>query len=134
MTVARYENNWHVSPFRDALLQMHPIENWKRDIQDKATRNRNPWADEKFLCGRKCLRLPASATDQQFQRFAHRDIVVNDKYDCRGIRHGELPQFMPHCVRSTLCLSLYTVLAQALHRSIVPQCFIEPLKQTRLAA
>ena len=33
-------------------------------------------------------RQPA-ALEQQLQRFAHRDVVVDDEHDGRGIRHGD---------------------------------------------
>ena len=37
------------------------------------------------MCGRECLRLPAFAADQQFQRFTHRDVVVDNEHDgCDG--------------------------------------------------
>src|SRR5215211_4462760 len=38
--------------------------------------------------GRERLRLPAREADQQFQRFAHRDVVVDDEHDRHRMRHG----------------------------------------------
>ena len=89
VAVARDEDDRHVSPIDgDALLQVETVEARKRNVKHQAARNKGSWAGEEFLCGRECLRLPAFAADQQFQRFAHRDVVVNNEHDWCGVRHG----------------------------------------------
>src|SRR4029079_11620285 len=42
---------------------------------------------QKRLRGWEGFRLPACGVDQQFQRGAHRDVVVNDEYDGCGVQH-----------------------------------------------
>src|SRR6266851_6574317 len=76
VAVTRDEDDWHVHPIdSDALLQIETIEARKIDVKHQAARSKDSWAREEFLCGRKCLRLPASAADQRLQRFAHRHVV-----------------------------------------------------------
>jgi hypothetical protein len=60
----------------------------KSDVEYQAARGKDSWTGEEFLCGRECLRLPACAADQRFQRFAYGDVVVNNVYDWCGVRHG----------------------------------------------
>src|SRR5580704_6180592 len=88
VAVARDEDNRHVKPIdSDALLQIETIEVRKSNVKYQATRNKDSWASEEFFCGRECLRLPACEANQRFQRFAHRDVVVdNEHYWCR-VRH-----------------------------------------------
>src|SRR5215469_14541930 len=42
-------------------------------------RHGNPGAREEVLSGREYLRLPALAANQQLERFAHRNVVVNNE-------------------------------------------------------
>ena len=76
---------------RDALLQVEAVEVRKRDIEHQAARSEDARAGEELLRGREGLRLPACASDQQLQRFAHRDVVVNDEHDGRGCDIGQPP-------------------------------------------
>jgi hypothetical protein len=39
------------------------------------------------LRGFEQLRLPARGSDQLFERFANGDVVVNNEYDWRVVRH-----------------------------------------------
>ena len=83
------EDDRHVNPIGgDALLQIETVEVRKSNVKHQAARSKDSWAGQEFLRGRECLRLPACAADQQFQRFAHRDVVVNNEHDWRGVRHG----------------------------------------------
>ena len=45
---------------------------------------------EKALRGFEHVRLPACFLEQQLQRFAHRDVVVDDEHDAFDVRHGDL--------------------------------------------
>src|ERR1700737_3059459 len=88
VAVTRDEDDRHVNPIdSDALLQIETTEVWKSNVKYQAARSQDSWASEEFLCGRECLRLPACGADQQFQRFAHRDVVVNNEHDWCSVRH-----------------------------------------------
>src|SRR6266481_3279207 len=88
VTVTRNEDDRHVDPIAgDAFLQIETIEAWKRNVKYEAARNKDPWAAEKFLRGREYLRQPAFAANQQLQRFAYGDVVVNDEHDWCAVRH-----------------------------------------------
>jgi hypothetical protein len=88
VAVARDEDDGHVDPIgSDAFLQIETIEVRKRNVKYQAARGKESWAGEEFLCGGESLRLPACAADQQFQRFAHRDVVVNNEHDWCSVRH-----------------------------------------------
>jgi hypothetical protein len=70
------QDDRHVNPIHsDALLQIKTIEVRKRNVKYQAARNNDSWARQEFPRRRECLRLPACVADQQFQRFAHRDVV-----------------------------------------------------------
>src|ERR1700724_105375 len=72
------EDDRHVNPIdSDALLQIETIEARKSNVEYQAARSKDSWARQEFLCGRECLRLPACAADQRFQRSAHRDADAN---------------------------------------------------------
>src|SRR6267378_3669470 len=87
ITVSRDEDDWHVGPFDcHPLLQLKTVKAWKRYVQYKAARNERSWAGKEFLCQSECLGLPALGADQQLQRFAHRDVIVNNKDDWCGVR------------------------------------------------
>jgi hypothetical protein len=86
VTVTRNEDDRHVDPIAgDAFLQIQTIEAWKRNVKYEAgrnaTRNKDSWAAEKFLCGREYFRLPAFAANQQLQRLAYGHVVVNHEHD-----------------------------------------------------
>jgi hypothetical protein len=59
---------------------------------------------EEFLGGRECLGLPAFTPGQQFQRFAHRDVIVDNEHDGRNIRQGSTP-FLANMRRLNLDLN-----------------------------
>src|SRR5712664_2500443 len=89
VTVTRNEDDRHVGPIAgDAFLQIETIETWKRNVKYEAARNKDSWAAEKFLRGREYFRLPAFAANQQLQRLAYGDVVVNDEHDWCAVRHG----------------------------------------------
>jgi hypothetical protein len=89
VTVTGNEDDRHVDPIaRDAFLQIETIETWKRNVKYEAARNKDSWAAEKFLRGREYFRLPAFATNQQLQRLAHGNVVVNHEHDWYAVRHG----------------------------------------------
>ena len=87
--VARDEDDRHVKAVEsEALLELETSEVRKVDVKDHATRaGLDRWVSQELLCRRECLRLPTSGLDQQFQRFSHRDVVVNDEHGWSGIRH-----------------------------------------------
>ena len=85
----------------NSLLQLEAIQRPGRERSKYEANIETParGQSEEFLCRRKRLGPPAFVLDQQFQRLAHGDIIINDKYDWRGRRHGYWPQFMPGYVR-----------------------------------
>src|SRR5438132_492022 len=89
VTVTRNKDDRHVDPIADdAFLQIETIETRKRNVKYEAARNKDSWAVEKFLCGREYFRLPAFAANQQLQRLAYGDVVVNHEHDWCAVRHG----------------------------------------------
>jgi hypothetical protein len=89
VTVTGNEDDRHVDPIAgDAFLQIETIEAWKRNVKYEAARNKDSWAAEKFLRGREYFRLPAFATNQQLQRLAYGNVVVNHEHDWCAVRHG----------------------------------------------
>ena len=88
VAVARDEDDGHVSPVRsDALLQFETIKVRKTEVEYQAAWGNDPWTVQELLRGRECLRLPPCGVDQQFQRLAHRDVVVDDEYDWCDMQH-----------------------------------------------
>src|SRR6266581_4662405 len=88
VTVTRNEDDRHVDPIAgDAFLQIETIETWKRNVKYEAARNKDSWTAEKFLCGREYFRLQAFPANQQLQRLAYGDVVVNDEHDWCAVRH-----------------------------------------------
>ncbi len=60
-------------------------------VEHQAARRNRPRARQKFLRGGADLGPPARASDQRLQRFAHRNIVVDDEHDGGDARHGAGP-------------------------------------------
>jgi hypothetical protein len=86
VAVSRNEDDRHVNPIDgDALLQIEAAEVRKTDVEYQAARDKKWWTGEKFLRGREGLGLPPCAADQQFQRLAHGDIVVDDEHGWCGV-------------------------------------------------
>ena len=86
--VARDEDDRYVTPVKSEGLLEFETSEVRIDVKDHATRaGRDRWVSQELLCGRECLRSPPSGLDQQFQRFSHGDVVVNDEHDWSGIRH-----------------------------------------------
>src|SRR5579864_1956139 len=89
VTVTRNEDDRHVDPIAgDAFLQIEAIETWEGHVKYEAARNEDSCAAEKFLCGREYFWLPAFAANQQLQRLAYGDVVVNHEHDWCAVRHG----------------------------------------------
>jgi hypothetical protein len=87
--MTRDEDDRHVNPISgEELLKFETIEVRQRNVKYQAARGKGSRAGEEFLRGREDFRLPACETDEQFQRFAHRDIVVYNENDWRIIRHS----------------------------------------------
>ena len=63
------------------FLQIETIESGKRNVQYQAAWNSRRWAAEKFLRGNERLDIEAFMAKQQFERFANRDVVIDDKND-----------------------------------------------------
>jgi len=92
--MARNKDDWQVGPFGgDTFLQLEAVEPGEREIENEAAGGGHTRTIEEFLGGGEGLGLPAFVGDQQFQRFAHGDVVVNDEHDGRDIRHKRNP---PH--------------------------------------
>ena len=89
-------------------LQVKAIEARKRNVKYEAVRNKNSWMVEEFLRGRECLRLPAFTADQQFQRFAHGDVIVDNEDDWCDLQHLRSPHFMAKCVHLNSCFAVHT--------------------------
>ncbi len=79
------EDDRHVRPLGgDTFLQIEAVQARKRHVKHQAAWRSDSWTGKEFLRGRECLRLPADAADQQLQRFAYRNVVVDDEHDrCR---------------------------------------------------
>ncbi len=89
IAVACDEYNWHLNSFdSDALLQIEPVKARKRNVQYEAARSKLAWMGKEFLCGGECLRLPTLGPNQQLQRFADRDVIVNNEHYGCGVRLG----------------------------------------------
>ena len=83
------EDDRHVDPIAGhAFLQIETIETWKRNVKYEAARNKDSWTAEKFLRGREYFRQPAFEANQQLQRFAYGDVVVNHEHDWCAVRHA----------------------------------------------
>src|SRR6266851_1241535 len=76
---------------RDALLQIESTEARKSNVKHQATRSNDSRVGEELLRGLERFSLPPFVADQQFQRFAHRYVVVNHEHDWRGagLRHQD---------------------------------------------
>ena len=82
------EDDWHVDVFnRQLLLQFKTVQARKRKVKDKTAGDVFSRVVEEFLRGREGLRLPVLIPDQQFQRFAHGHVIVNNEHDGDGTRH-----------------------------------------------
>src|SRR5512145_3462191 len=99
-----------------AFNQLEAGEPRQRHIEHQASRNGSARAGEEFLCGCERLGLPACGSDQQLQRFAHRDVVVDDKNNGRDVRHCYLDRSRGD--RRTPSISLSTDLAGAHGRHV----------------
>src|SRR2546423_1572684 len=81
VAVARDKDDRHVSSVGDELLQIETIKVRKRNVKYQAAWGKDSWTGEEFLCGGERLGLPAREADQQFQRFAYRNVIVNNEND-----------------------------------------------------
>ena len=73
-------------PFhRNTFLQLQTIESGKRKIQNQAIRYSCARMVEEFLCGNECLNVQAFMTNQKFERFTNRNIVIDDENNWRGL-------------------------------------------------
>src|ERR1700679_823958 len=82
IAVAGYKNNRHVIPVHtDVLLQLEAIKPRERNVKNETAGDRDSRMIEKFLCRREGQRTPTFGANQEFQRFANRNIVVNNEHD-----------------------------------------------------
>jgi len=89
ITVSRDKDDWHVVAIDgDALLQLAAVKGRKRNVEYEAARNKHSRASEKHLCRLECLGLPPLGADEQLERSAHRDVIVDNEHDWRGVRLG----------------------------------------------
>src|SRR5215470_18436696 len=75
------EDDRHICPIDDALLEIETIEVGKRHIENQATRTVDARTFEELLRRLERLGLPAGGENQQLQRFPHGHIVVDNEYD-----------------------------------------------------
>ena len=67
-------------PFhRNTFLQIETIESGKRNVQYQATWNSHGRAGKKLRRGNERLHIEALLAKQEFERFANRDVVIDDK-------------------------------------------------------
>jgi hypothetical protein len=71
---------------------------WKRNVENETAWNGRSWMVEELLRRSESLRLPAFTADQQFRRFAHGDVIVDNEDDWRDLQHLRSPHFMARCV------------------------------------
>ncbi len=83
VAVAGDEDDRHVRPVDDALLQIETVEVGKSDVEHQAARNRRDADGPGIPAPTRTSRLPAGGANQQLQRFAHGDVVVDDEHDGR---------------------------------------------------
>jgi hypothetical protein len=65
----------------NTFLQIETIKSGKRNVQHQAAWNSYGWAAEKFLRGNERLHVQALMAKQVFERFANRDVVIDDEND-----------------------------------------------------
>src|SRR5687768_18370996 len=65
--------------FGNHILKLEATEPREGYIQYQTTRSTDPRTVEERLRGLECFRLPPGPADQGFQRFTHRDVIVDDK-------------------------------------------------------
>ena len=80
------EDDRHIRPIDDALLDIGTVEVWKPHIKDQAARSNSAGALEEFLGRGECLRSPTIRAEQQLERFAHGYIIVDNEHDRRAVR------------------------------------------------
>ena len=85
VAVAGDEDDRHVDPVGgDALLQIETVEVRKIDVQHQAARGEDRVAETRNSCADANVSgCQPALVDQQFQRFAHRDVVVDNEHDWR---------------------------------------------------
>jgi hypothetical protein len=76
------KDDGHVGPIDShSFLEIETVGVGRGHVENQTARHRGPGAGQELLRRRKCLRLPAGCLDQQFQRIAYRDVLVDDEYD-----------------------------------------------------
>src|SRR5271168_3519622 len=81
IAVAGDEDDRHVGTFdSDALLKLKTSGAGKRNVQHQAAWDPGLRLLKEFLCGSERFRLPALTPNQQIQRLAHCNVVVNNEY------------------------------------------------------
>ena len=82
------EDDRHIRPIDDALLEIETIEVGKCHVENQAARTVDARTFEELLRRREGLGLPAAGENQQLQRFPHRYIVVNNEHNRGGARQS----------------------------------------------
>src|SRR5579862_948448 len=89
ITVSSDEDNRYVSAIvRDALLQLQAVEPRHRNVEHQTTWDSTARAGKKFGGGCERRRTPPFGLNQQFKRFAHGYVVVDDEDNRLSVRHG----------------------------------------------
>ena len=70
----------------DAFLQVESVQVGKVDVEDETPRHVHAWPREELRRGGERFASKPDGVDQELQRFAHRDVVVDDEYDRRELR------------------------------------------------
>ena len=95
IAVAGDEDDRHLRPFGELLLEIETVESGQRHVEHEAARNGDARMGQKVLCRREQHRLPPGVLDQQLQRFAHRHVVIDDEDEARNSGdpyHRHLPR------------------------------------------
>src|SRR4029077_11538534 len=96
----------------------------KRHVEHQAAWDGGAWAGQKLQCRCERLGLPACGFDQQLQRFAHGDVVVNDEDDGRDSRHLTILHFVYVPGGLRVCGRGRRIRAHGSHVYLVPSAFV----------
>src|SRR5262249_29176922 len=75
------EDDRHVGPIRDTLLQLEAVQVRQTHVEHEAARRCDWRMREERLRGCKHLSAPAGVLDQKLERLAYPDVVVDDEDD-----------------------------------------------------
>src|SRR5262249_432769 len=88
-TLTREEDDRHLGPAGDELLQVEAAEAGKYYVEHHAARGTDARLVQELRGRRERLRLPTTAVDQDLQGLAHGRVAVDDEHDGSG-RHAAI--------------------------------------------